>query len=207
VLTPAVRRGMSTGVAAALCLFAGGSSPSAPSPSGVPTSPAASPSALPLPSPSESEPPTFELGQTARTPRNSKLTVYAWGRTDRKAEAPAGTSWYAADTKFCLTSDISRSVPISVIREEFVLVLADGFLVWPESKQDSASEVYADPKRTLKASQCGRGAVIFAVPSGTPAAFFMLDTPAGLAVAPSYAAVLTADTASSAANEESGQAK
>ena len=112
----------------------------------------------------------FDLGESALTPRQSRMTVFSFKPIERREDAPSGSRWYAADIEFCMSPDVKSIVPIVAVREQFGMQTATGKLQRPDSSHYAATEVYTDPQRTIVANDCVRGPVVFAVPGDDPAA-------------------------------------
>jgi hypothetical protein len=110
------------------------------------------------------------LGESALTPRHSRMTVYSFKPIERREDAPSGSRWYAADIEFCMSPNVKSIVPIEAIREEFGMQTVTGKLQRPDSSHHAATDVYTDPKRTIVANDCVRGPVVFAVAGDDPAA-------------------------------------
>jgi hypothetical protein len=113
----------------------------------------------------------FRLGTSTLTPRNSRMTVYAFGPTDRETSPPDGSAWYAADIEFCLAPQIKSVVPVAELRYEYGVESVGGQLTRPESSLGGPTELFADPDRTMVADECVRGDVVFPVRDDDPAKY------------------------------------
>ena len=122
----------------------------------------------------------FDLGESALTPRQSRMTVFSFEPIERREDAPSGSRWYAADIEFCLSPDVKSIIPVEDIREEFGMWTVEGEFQRPDSSHDAATDVYTDPKRTMVANDCVRGPVVFAVAGDDPAAQVGLFVQAGI---------------------------
>ncbi len=120
------------------------------------------------------------LGETALTPRQSRMTVFGFAPTERYAEPPGGSAWHAADIEFCVASNAKRSVPIAEIRAEFGLQTQTEQFQRPDEQFADPSELFAEPKRTLVADECVRAPVVFAVDPDDPAAYVGLFVRGGV---------------------------
>jgi hypothetical protein len=134
-------------------------------------SPAASPATTPAGSP-------IPIDVTATTPRGSKLTVHGSGTSGRTGPAPSGAAWYEVDIEFCLAPTIQSGVPASMIRSEFALGLTDGRTIAPDAGPGASDEVFLS-NETLKALDCVRGPLVFAVPLDGIPQYLQLVGPLG----------------------------
>jgi hypothetical protein len=146
-----------------------GSLPSAASPEpSTPSTPTTSPS-----TPGASAPVTVDLGEAGITPLGSRVTVHAFGPSDRSLEPPAGAAWLEADLEWCLPQGMTREVKLGNIRYEVALEMSDGSTIDPEADADSPDEVYASDG-TFRANECVRGPLVFAVPTGATPTYLLL---------------------------------
>jgi len=99
--------------------------------------------------------------------------VHSFGPSDRSPKPPAGTAWLEADLEWCLPPTIVNDVTVGNLRYELNLELSDGTTIEPEANADSPDEVYAS-EGAFGANDCVRGALVFAVPTGTTAEYLLL---------------------------------
>ncbi len=143
------------------------------SPSGTAAPDSAAPSvAEPVPSPTVAPgAEILRLGESTRTPRESLMTVYSFGLSDRTTAPPAGTAWYAADIEFCMAPAIESAVSVANLRYEFAVELESKLPLRADSAFGGPNEIYSEPGRTIVADECVRGPVVFAVPDDDPARY------------------------------------
>jgi hypothetical protein len=130
-------------------------------------SPQASPVGSPIP-----------IDVAATTPRGSKLTVHGSGTSGRTGSAPPGAAWYEVNIEFCLAPSIQGGVPASTIRDELALVLSDGRTIAPDAGPGASDEVFLS-NETMKALDCVRGPLVFAVPLDGIPQYLQLVGPLG----------------------------
>ena len=132
-----------------------------------------SPATASPPPPSASAQVTVDLGEVGITPLRSRVTVHAFGPSDRSPEPPAGSAWLEADLEWCLAEEATRDVTIGNIRYEVALEMSDGRTISPDSEADSPDEVYAS-EGTFTGGDCVRGPLVFAVPTWGNAEYLLL---------------------------------
>ena len=130
----------------------------------------ATPSASTSPDASAAAP--VNLGDVGVTPRGSRVTVHSFGPSDRSPAPPTGSEWLEADVEWCLPDTLVSDVTVGNLRYELALELSDGSTIEPEAEAASADEVYAS-EGTFRASECVRGALVFAVPAGATASYLL----------------------------------
>ncbi len=121
---------------------------------------------------------TVDVGEVGVTPRGSRVTVHAFGPSDRSLEPPAGFAWHEVDLEWCLPPTIKSDVTVGNLRYELNLELGDGTTIEPEAEADSPDEVYASGG-SFSANDCVRGALVFAVPAGATPEHLLLVGPNG----------------------------
>lgn len=94
--------------------------------------------------------------------------------------APSGAEWFEADVKFCLSPTVKGSILVRTIRDEFRVEVAGGPPIEPNSDAPFPDEVFSSLDGALKAKECARGPVVFAIPPGIHPSFFLLSTPLGI---------------------------
>ena len=140
--------------------------------------PSAPPPPSDAPSPDATAAITVNLGEVGTTPRGSLVTVHSFGPSDRSPEPPAGSAWHEADLEWCLPPTLVNPVTVGNLRYEVVLELSDDTTIEPEAVAASPDEVYASDG-TFKASECVRGALVFAVPAAATPEHLLLVGPKG----------------------------
>jgi hypothetical protein len=157
-------------VAAAAVAFAAacGNASSAPP---TTSSPAASAAASPAVS-------AVPIEVEARTPDGGTVTVHGSGVSGRASTPPAGTAWYDVIVEYCAASTAQAAIPVSTVRGELALGLKDGRQLAAARGPGAPEEVFL-AGQSVKASDCVRGPLLFAVPIDGIPQYLVLTGPGG----------------------------
>jgi hypothetical protein len=148
----------------AACGAAGSAPPTTPGPTASgPATPASSP---------------VRIDVKATTPDGGTLTVHGSGVSGRRSMPPAGTAWYNVVVEFCAPPSAQALVPVATVRGELVLALKDGRQVAPDAGPGAPEEAFMTDQ-SVKASECVRGPVLFAVPLDGIPEYLVLTGPSG----------------------------